>query len=52
MNITIKYEKFGSHSFNAENFIIFGYDSVVWPVASGVPKYCSTFRNALFWFTT
>ena len=25
---------------------------VVWPVASGVPKDCTTFRNALFWVTT
>ena len=25
---------------------------VVWPVASGVPKDCTTFRNALFWFNT
>jgi hypothetical protein len=52
MNVTIKYERFDSHSGDAENSSILECDTVVWPVASGVPKDCTTFRTALFWVTT
>ena len=45
MNITIKYERFGSHSGDAENFGILGCDSVVWPVYSGVLRDCTTIEN-------
>jgi hypothetical protein len=52
MDITIKYERLGSHSDDADNSSILGCDTVVWPVVSVVPKDWTTFRNALFLVTT
>ena len=49
-NITIKYERFGSHSDDTENSS--ECDSLVWTEASGVSNDCTTFRTAIFWVIT
>ena len=43
MNTTLKYERFGSHSGNAENSSFLGCDTM---------SLAGRFRNALFWLTT